>query len=248
MVYPIGPDLPPAPRFDLRHQPNLRRVEIEVTTRCNLMCRHCDRRCSQSPAKVDMSIETIERFISESREMNHRWEKICILGGEPTLHPRLDEIIDLLRKYAEDQGGCELFLVSNACGAAVNRRLDGIRDRIAIEERPKTADEPWFKNMDLAPADRGIEAVTCAITSICGLGLTSWGYFPCGAGAAIARALHLDIGIRSLSEVTEETMTQLLRRLCQVCGHSAPVKAEEDGSVSPFWAAATARYAGGKKS
>lgn len=242
MVTTVDETLPPAETFLLQHRPNLRRIEIEITTRCNLMCRHCDRRCSQARANVDMDLSIIDRFIAESRELGLQWEKICILGGEPTLHPDLATIIARLSDYAAEQGHCELFMVSNACGKGVNRRLDLVRGSIAIEERPKTAAEPWFKNMDLAPVDRGVGATTCAITQVCGLGLTSWGYFPCGAGAAIARALDLDIGIASLHEVTEERMIGLLSRLCQVCGHAAPVQAEKDNSVSPFWERATAAY------
>jgi len=228
--------------FVLQHRPNVHRVEIELTTRCNLMCRHCDRRCSQAPANVDLPVTVVEQFVEESRTLRHRWEKIGLLGGEPTLHPNLRTIIAILSNYVRTFDGCEFFLVSNAHGPKVNRILDSIRPAIAVVERPKTCDEPSFNNMDIAPVDLSDEVRSCHVTSDCGLGLTSWGYFPCGAGAGIARALELDVGIKSLQDVTEEAMIEVLRQLCQYCGHALAVPVGADGSVSPFWKAANQQY------
>ena len=228
--------------FALSHRPNLRRVEIEITTRCNLMCRHCDRRCSQAPAEVDIQFEDIERFVAESRTLGYQWEKIALLGGEPTLHPNLEEIIGTISDFVGTLEACEFFLVTNSCGRDVKRTIRSIDSLISIEKRPKSPNEPWFTNMDLAPIDVAESVTSCEITSICGLGLTPWGYFPCGAGAAIARSLDLDIGIRSLRDVNEENMIALLERLCQFCGHALPTAAGKDDSVSPFWEKATADY------
>jgi hypothetical protein len=226
--------------FVLLNRPNLRRLEVEVTTRCNLLCRHCDRRCSQAPEAADLPIAVAEQFVAESQALGHAWQKIGLLGGEPTLHPQLRTLISIFKAYVATLPACEFFLVSNAHGERVQQVLKNIRDDITVVERPKTDNEPWFNNMDLAPVDLCSEVSSCTITSDCGLALTSRGYFPCGAGAGIARALDLDIGVRSLRDVSEESMVHLLRQLCQYCGHALAIRVEKDAGSSPFWERATA--------
>jgi hypothetical protein len=228
--------------FHIAHRPNVHRVEIEVTTRCNLMCRHCDRRCSQAPAEEDLPVDAVRQFIDESLEIGHRWTKIGLLGGEPTLHPEIRTIIAMLRLYTKTLDDCGLFLVSNAQGNQVQAVLNSIRSDIVVLERPKTASEPWFNNMDLAPIDLCSEVSPCWITHDCGLGLTSRGFYPCGPAAAIARALNLGIGIKSLRAVTDEAMIGLLRQFCQYCGHALAIQAGVNNTVSPFWKAASENY------
>jgi MoaA/NifB/PqqE/SkfB family radical SAM enzyme len=75
--------------FKLLYLPNPQKVEIEITTSCNLMCKFCDRRCSQAPAAEKMSPEQIRCFVNESIQLKHQWNNISILGGEPALHPNL---------------------------------------------------------------------------------------------------------------------------------------------------------------
>lgn len=222
--------------FKLAHGPNIHRLEIEVTTRCDLMCRHCDRRCSQAPANEDIELEVIERFLAESRRLGHRWDMITLLGGEPTMHPHLKSIIERISSgYVQEVEDCRFFLVSNCYSKETKEKLISIEPFIVIKRRPKSNHEAWFTNMDLAPVDFVSVATSCPITAVCGLGLTRSGYYPCGAGAAIARALDLDIGVKSLHDVTEESMAALLARLCQYCGHALGVEAGAFGLASRFW-------------
>jgi len=43
-----------------------------------------------------MSVEQIQKFINESVDNNVKWERIRVMGGEPTLHPDIFEILNLL--------------------------------------------------------------------------------------------------------------------------------------------------------
>ncbi len=59
----------------------------------------CNRSCTQLPSKREMPVEDVERFIRESVVNDAKWERIRILGGEPTLHRQIMDIIDSLRAY-----------------------------------------------------------------------------------------------------------------------------------------------------
>lgn len=228
--------------FQLLHVPNLKKVELEITTSCNLMCRFCDRRCSQAPAQENMSLEQIRHFVNESIQLNYEWHSIGILGGEPTLHPDLDAIIEILREYTSKFPNCDLFIVTNYRGREVIKKIIKISGDIKVLKRPKTNNPEYFNNIDLAPIDFSDIAKTCDITSECGLGLTTRGYFPCGAGAGIARVLDMDIGIKSLADVSQTSIQSILRRICMYCGHCLAIKVSDNDSVSAFWEQAYQKY------
>lgn len=68
------------------------RVGLHVTDRCQLDCDHCSRDPAQQP--VDLDLAVIERVLRSARARGA--EHVSMTGGEPTLHPRFPEILDLV--------------------------------------------------------------------------------------------------------------------------------------------------------
>jgi molybdenum cofactor biosynthesis enzyme MoaA len=91
---------------------------IEVTTTCNLRCRYCFARNSPGDAMIDPSglrdalAQTAERYI-----------RVCITGGEPFMHPKLEEICSLLLSFE----GLPLVINTNGTSdpTTLLRRLQG---------------------------------------------------------------------------------------------------------------------------
>lgn len=75
-----------------------RNVFFHILTACNLSCKHCYINPSQHGSNI-LSKETVfswlDLFIDEDKKSN-----LILLGGEPTLHPDLAEIID----YSKTKG------------------------------------------------------------------------------------------------------------------------------------------------
>lgn len=67
-------------------------LQIEITGRCNLRCKHC--RASYDPLG-HVSIETIDKFFNFAEAKDG--VNITISGGEPFLHPDLIEILKKVR-------------------------------------------------------------------------------------------------------------------------------------------------------
>ncbi|MCL6588815.1 MAG: radical SAM protein [Firmicutes bacterium] len=222
-------------KYKLLFKPDLNKVELEITTKCNLMCKFCDRRCSQAPSNEMMSLEHIRRFVDESIRLNYQWQKIGILGGEPTLHPELDQIISILQTYTNKFPGCDLYLATNYHGWKVRKKVKALQQRIRIVKSPKTNNPAWFNNINLTQIGNSDIIHNCNISNGTGLGYTIRGYFPCGAGAAIARVLGWDIGLKSLSLVNQTAIRELLKQICPYCGHGLAIKVGENNSTSPFW-------------
>ncbi len=96
------------------------RLDVEVTTRCQLRCAHCARTlCSERSPPVDMDPALFERLLDEAEFA----EEVVFVGlGEPLLHPELERLVSTSKAY-----GLRSKVVTN--GLAANReRLLRLRD------------------------------------------------------------------------------------------------------------------------
>jgi hypothetical protein len=189
-----------------------------------------------------MSLEHVRRLVDESIQLNYQWEKIGILGGEPTLHPELEEIILILQTYTQKFPKADLFLATNYHGGAVRHKVKALQKKIRVVKSRKNNNPWWFNNINLTQIDHSDIIHNCNIASGTGLGYTNRGYFPCGAGAAIARVLGMDIGLKSLAEVNQTSIREMLKKLCPYCGHGLAIKVGKNNSTSPFWEEAYRNY------
>ena len=75
--------------------PSLRYLELQITDRCNLQCRHC---YIGEGMHQDLSKGRIQRGLEEFEEIQGL--RLLLSGGEPLLHPDVWEVNDALRNYA----------------------------------------------------------------------------------------------------------------------------------------------------
>lgn len=78
-------------------------VELEITTACNLRCRHC---LQSDYSSVFMSIEKARWIINQLSKAGVF--EVSIIGGEPFSHPQIEDIIS-----AADGAGFAIGLTSN---------------------------------------------------------------------------------------------------------------------------------------
>jgi len=72
-------------------------IELEITLRCNSYCSQCSRHCNiLNYGNTDMSLNQINKFINQVEKSNQILNRISIMGGEPTLHPKLSIITQKL--------------------------------------------------------------------------------------------------------------------------------------------------------
>lgn len=74
--------------------PSLRYLELQITDRCNLRCRHC---YLGEGHHQDLPFEKIKRILKEFEEIQGL--RLLISGGEPFLHPQFWELNEILRNY-----------------------------------------------------------------------------------------------------------------------------------------------------
>ena len=74
--------------------PSLRYLELQITDRCNLRCRHC---YIGETAPQELSIKQITEILKEFEEMQGL--RLMITGGEPLLHSNFDALNDVLPDF-----------------------------------------------------------------------------------------------------------------------------------------------------
>ena len=83
--------------------PPLDRLYVYLTEGCNLACRHCwiaPRFDGDGAAAPSLPLEVFERVVAEAKPLG--LASVKLTGGEPLLHPRFAEILDVVRR--EDLG------------------------------------------------------------------------------------------------------------------------------------------------
>lgn len=83
---------------------------VEITNACNLECSNCTRHIGHHRKPFVMDLETVEKAIlSLVTPYSAPWQEfpqgfpggVGIMGGEPTTHPKLPEICELVQKHVQ---------------------------------------------------------------------------------------------------------------------------------------------------
>jgi MoaA/NifB/PqqE/SkfB family radical SAM enzyme len=91
-------------------------AQLIVTRRCNLSCGYCSEYDSFSPP-IPLTV------LKERIDALHRLRviNIALLGGEPLLHPDLDQVVAYASRHAEGSVTTNGFLISDALIDRLNR-------------------------------------------------------------------------------------------------------------------------------
>jgi len=185
-----------------------------------------------------MTVDQIQYFADEMREKQAYFGRIRMLGGEPTLHPKLEEICQILRGLVEDGHIGFLEMVTNAShmekAAIVKPYQVKIRRSSAAEK-----DKRMVANLVQVPNTLGIAPKICSAPSYCGLNLNVCGFFPCSAGAGLAKLMSEVPRWQRMSVPTRPFIEEWpdLLDLCGWCFHGI-----SDGAIKETLKCGPANY------
>jgi len=97
-------------RWILHRKADLYHFELHITDHCNLNCKSCGHYCNIAPEWH----ATQEGFKSDIRAMASLFgsiEQIIIMGGEPLLHPQIEQFFEIARETLPDT---RIYLMTNA--------------------------------------------------------------------------------------------------------------------------------------
>jgi hypothetical protein len=239
-------------RFGKCFLPSRKYAEIDITYKCNLNCINCNRSCTQAPSNEEMPLSEIEAFLNQSIEEKILWKRIRLLGGEPTLHNRIFDIIDLLIGYKEMHNpSVRLVLCTNFYGKQVRQVIEKIPDAIAIKSTLKSSRVSLFRPFNVAPVDANYNRFSdytfgCRIIEDCGLGLTPSGYYMCAIAGGIDRIFQYNLGRKKIPDKSDNLSDQMAA-FCSLCGHFGFQWPTRKIKISKTWRLAYKRYLSNRK-
>ena len=116
-----------------------KQVNIVVTNICNLSCAGCHQHCGKIPKEklffieLDELKEVIDKLIGKDKFSTR--STIGIFGGEPTLHPKYDQIINLLYTY---DGKVNFCVFSNGRDLNKTKNKNNVFFRIDLKNNQET--------------------------------------------------------------------------------------------------------------
>ncbi len=204
----------------MSHIPSSGKAELHITYDCNLSCVNCNRFSQiQNPHTPPMTIDDVAEFFHQCQELNYRPD-ILIIGGEPTMHPDLESIVMLSRRFVGD-GLVQVW--TNGRDMEIVRHLRHAYNASIPEETFKAKsriDFPW-DDYYVSPADYGIERHKCWQhgSEICGISVDSGGYMPCAVGGMLDGVLKLGLRTKRLADLFDNEKNEAItKEMCKHCG------------------------------
>jgi hypothetical protein len=166
----------------------------------------------------------MEKFVNESLSLHWRWDRIALIGGEPSFHPEIFKLISVVKAYKDKYPKCSIQFYTNGYGPYVKSVISKLPKWLVIMNSQKTGRIQEFHPYNIAPIDvkkyhKAQYCEGCPVTNMCGMGLNRYGFYPCGAGAAVDRIFGLNIGIKHLSDISLEALADQMDKICRFCGH-----------------------------
>ncbi len=216
-----------------QYRPSRDQIEIDLTYLCNLRCHNCNRSSAQAPEALHLELGRLRAFVADSLVQQRAWQRIRLLGGEPTLHPQFADVFGILEPLRALNPALIIEVVSNGHGEKVQRALATLPPHVAVENSEKQGRvQAHFGPFNLAPQDawwhRWVDyRHGCCIPQMCGIGLTPTGYYPCAVAGGIDRVVGQGRGRERLPS-PQDDMRDLMDRACRLCGRF------RDGHFVPF--------------
>ena len=166
-------------------------LSVNITMRCNTVCAHCNRGIGTLDWRDvrDMTVDDAERLVVGIKKCGHDVKKIKLMGGEPTIHKQLRELVDVFMPVCK-----MLWVVSNALIPV--GKLPDLPQGARYKREPVNEKDhhPFF----VSPADMGIEheiqhpLKNCKAILLCGRGVEPEGFTQCSLARTVVRALGRD--------------------------------------------------------
>jgi hypothetical protein len=143
-----------------------------------------------------MTVEQVEKFIYQVKQKDIHLDRIQILGGEPFLHPRLNDFIsnffyklmvpgNLLHIEIWTNGIIDSNISLKDCRSDPNIDKAFNEEKIVVVTSSKEKEKKFMYVLS-APVDLGLKWSACSWPRKCGILLNTYGYWPGGACGPIA--------------------------------------------------------------
>ena len=238
-----------------------RNFQFLITGECNLSCKWCHQFCGTDlNREYSSSIMTVDQFRKYAKDVEKVIDSnslIEIMGGEPTLHPKILNILESALEIIRPKLNRPIEILTNGFGVEVElvlKQIDSIFNcsfigkdldpsfcgDFRISASKNTLELQRKTNRDHYPIMRAAidfysieeiekQSLGCGHRIAQGDGVSAFGFYPDSVSVSIAKLFKLDVGLDHLPSL-EETINQQ-KQLCKYCWIPCVNKTVEE--VSP---------------
>ena len=209
-------------------------IQIEVTNACWLKCANCTRHVGHHKKPFFMSLNDISNAIDSLEGFKGN---VGIMGGEPTLHPKFEEICKLMKQKLPRHKR-EFWTSGFQWTKYKDLIMDTFdRERIAYNEHstPDGKHTPLLVSIDEVVEDKKLmwEMIdNCWIQNQWSAAITPKGGFFCEVAASLDYLFDGPGGYKIEKGWWKKTPAQFqdqVKEYCRNCSGALPMKAESDG-------------------
>lgn len=214
-------------------------IEVDITHRCNMACRHCNRLCNADAnygikrSIVDMDMRHINFLISEIKRLPKESVRLIrILGGEPLLSNILVDAVQAFISLIEEGIIKELNIVTNGtipvpevCKPFVVYAPQIVKEM--VKERgfasPRdiyTIKNNKHRNITISPIDYNLDYEVCKRVQECGIHYSVFGFSytaPCFPSIIVNPNNHQYFLHRLPSSFEDFIPDQFRKDVCSIC-------------------------------
>ena len=189
-------------------------LDIDVTYVCNLACANCNRasHLTKFSKNTNKDIKFFEDFITNYKHLG-KDTIVKLVGGEPTLHPKLGEIMQMLAKHFTVwvlTNGIKKYRFPVYVYVENSAKIKGVLPEFHTTYMAPI-DDARFDGVSDEQYSKGCEML------VCGYGYDETGIHPCTIGMALNRLIKLKTGFKTFDECDKHT-TEYLKDMCKLCG------------------------------
>lgn len=207
-------------------------LELQIILNCGWSCANCTTYSQFHSFSFNrrgtMTLEQIRHFIGQMHAANAYYGRIRILGGEPTGHAKLTEIVELLHADLVVKGHVGfLEVITNGDNPERIRPIRHLLSKVRVSnERDKQ--KHHIVSMRQTPNTLGYEGIPCNQPSYCGASLSVYGFFPCSPGAGLARVRDIVSEHGKMTLPIVGGVNANWPKLQELCNHCPHALREED--------------------
>ena len=230
--------------------PRMAHLKINITYRCDRGCPNCNRATKLCPSSVDEDLNPylLAKMLEKCVSIGKQWTHITLTGGEPTMHDKFGEFVDILSEYKKTNKMCTIETYTYHHPKYFYKIEDALAKHPEFMVRDTNKEVPRKHRWAIhkAPLDFPNRFppdhfyVGCNDGArMCGLGWDASGFYCCPIGASIARVFGFrrSVPIKDIADVTANKLIEQYPVLCSRCGQYPPFRAKksEKDIISPTW-------------
>lgn len=228
------------------------RFEMTALYGCQAVCRDCNKAVGLANfPNTDMTVDQVRRAVNQLIRQKITVRRFTITGGEPILHPHLQQIIDEVARLPGLRFGRVLTndlpdTADKRAAIVLPPNMHWIPSPLDDPQNPRSGkkDPTRFRYHTpfwISPADLGLNATweNCTVRGWCGKGLDAGGWSTCGKAGMFGRLFNQNVFAGEDADIKRHISTPT-PEICKHCIYGlskrkqAAIAADVDKGKIPY--------------